>query len=134
MHPLIKLNFIVFYTGNQDTTIRANTPLEIQESAFNNITLSCLVKWDASYRCQRFAWHFINNPESLKTNEKYRIVVEADSLCYDAYKLKITNVTGKDEGEYSCHQSCEDNVKGWLNSSVKFQLKVLSGKQPFLSE
>ncbi|XP_068716452.1 uncharacterized protein [Montipora foliosa] len=116
----------VLFNCNQDTTIRANTPLEIQESAFNNITLSCLVKWDASYTCQRFAWHFINNPESLKTNEKYRIVVESDSLCYDAYKLEITNVTGKDEGEYSCHQSCEDNVKGWLNSSVKFQLKVLS--------
>lgn len=110
----------VEFDCNKETSIRANTPLEIEENAFNNINLSCLVKWDAG----PFAWHFNNNPVSLKTDEKYTIVTEEEySKCYDAYKLEIANVTGEDEGEYSCHQSCEDDVKG---CSVKIQLKVLS--------
>ncbi|XP_068715542.1 cell adhesion molecule DSCAML1-like isoform X2 [Montipora foliosa] len=118
----------VKFLCNKDTSIRANTPLEIKENALKNIALSCLVRWDANDRCQGFAWHFKNNSVSLKTDEKYKVVEfeETDSICYDAYKLEITNITGEDEGEYSCHQSCEDEVKGWLNSSVKIQLKVLS--------
>ena len=122
-----KTELFSFYTGNKETSIRANTPLEIEENAFNNINLSCLVKWDAG----PFAWHFNNNLVSLKTDEKYTIVKGEYSKCYDDYKLEIANVTGEDEGEYSCHQSCEDDVKG---CSVKIQLKVLSGKEPFRSE
>ncbi|XP_068737266.1 uncharacterized protein [Montipora capricornis] len=108
--------------------IKANGPPQIEVTAFNDITLRCLVSRTSAFACRGgFTWHFNKNPEPLKTNGKYVIVKFEDikSECKEAFSLEILNVTEDDEGEYSCHQRCR-TFTGWHNQSGSIKMKVYS--------
>ncbi|XP_067020451.1 uncharacterized protein [Acropora muricata] len=108
--------------------IERSGPKEIAANVSSNITLSCLVdKTLIKLEDLLLTWNFKNQSDPLKTGGKYRIpALEPITSCRRAFKLEIINVTGNDEGVYTCHQTCKDSGGDVCKDSAQFELKVHS--------
>ena len=122
--------FIIFFTfsniGFFPRAPKISSP-EVWVTAFNKVSLKCLVRvrpsycWDNALR-----WYFSNSSTSLKSDEKYGIQERrTNTRCKKDFIITIFNVTEADEGKYKCTWFCELDYPSFSRSSI-IQLKVFS--------
>ena len=101
------------------------SPPEVSVTAYNNVSLKCLVEIDPD-NCadMKFQWFFNNSSTPLTCGEKYDIQKRrTNSRCKTDFILTIANVTDDDEGKYKCQWIC---AKDDSSSASFIQLNVCS--------
>ena len=102
------------------------SPPEVSVTAYNNVSLKCLVEIDPD-NCadMKFQWFFNNSSTPLTCGEKYDIQNRpTNTKCKKDFILTIANVTDDDEGKYKCQWICDKDDPSYLNSTSFIQLNV----------
>ena len=106
------------------------SPPEVSVTAYNNVSLKCLVEIDPDdcANSMKFQWFFNNSSTPLTSGEKYDIQKRrTNSRCKIDFILTIANVTDDDEGKYKCQWICLKDDPSYLNSTSFIQLNVSTG-------
>ncbi|CAH3124475.1 unnamed protein product [Pocillopora meandrina] len=86
-------------------------PLEILASAFSNINLTCRFDFDGNCP-HNVLWLKGNTTAYLENAKKYSTKErKTHTKCKNDYVLSIFNVTKNDEGRYTCHWECDEDIK-----------------------
>ncbi|XP_058958485.2 uncharacterized protein [Pocillopora verrucosa] len=84
---------------------------KILASAFSNINLTCRSGFDGNCP-HEVLWLKGNNTAYLENAKKYSSEErETHTRCKNEYVLFIFNVTKDDEGRYTCHWECDEDIK-----------------------
>ena len=118
----------------------ANHSLEIRAPISSNVSLSCWIDYDDS--CpdddggllwkfnDGLLWKLNNKPESLPASgKKYNVErKDTNTRCKKELILSIFDVTGSDEGTYSCHWLCEYESTSKAAIDLKVDVELQTGK------
>lgn len=106
---------------------------KILASAFSNINLTCRSGFDGNCP-HKVLWLKGNNTAYLENAKKYSSEErKTHSKCKNDYVLFIFNITKNDEGRYTCHWECDEDIKtAVIDLKVSADLPTI-GNNPLIS-